>query len=84
MRRRIATALVLLTTTHHSFRYSDKLKDALGGDVVTLKAVDNLAAVAELKEKFALSPSFQDETISFSIAQGEKFLARLMEGFRAV
>jgi ABC-2 type transport system ATP-binding protein len=61
----------------------NKLKDALGGDVVTLKAVDNQAAAAELKEKFGLSPSIQDETISFSIAQGEKFLARLMEDFQS-
>jgi ABC-2 type transport system ATP-binding protein len=59
----------------------DKLKDALGGDVVTLVAEDNVKAAAELKEKFALTPIVQDGTITFSVPQGEKFLPKLMEGF---
>ncbi len=61
----------------------EKLKDAMGGDVVTLKAVDNQVAARELKEKFSLSPNIQDGTISFSIPQGEKFLPRLMENFQS-
>jgi ABC-2 type transport system ATP-binding protein len=60
---------------------SDKLKDALGGDVVTLVAQDNVKAAAELKEKFAVSPIVQDGTITFSVPQGEKFLPKLMDGF---
>jgi len=59
----------------------DKLKDALGGDVVTIKAVNNVAAARELKEKFELSPIVVDGTITFSTPQGEKFLPKLMEGF---
>ncbi|MBM2825556.1 MAG: ABC-type multidrug transport system ATPase component [Dehalococcoidales bacterium] len=60
----------------------DKLKDALGGDVVTLKAEDNNAAALELKEKYSLIPILQNGTITFSVPQGEKFLPRLMDGFQ--
>jgi ABC-2 type transport system ATP-binding protein len=61
----------------------NKLKDALGGDIVTLQAVDSQVAAAELKEKFGLAPSIQDGTISFNVAQGEKFLPKLMENFES-
>ena len=61
----------------------DRLKDAMGGDVVTLKAEDNAAAALELKEKYGLSPLIQDETITFSIPQSEKFLPKLMAGFQS-
>jgi ABC-2 type transport system ATP-binding protein len=61
----------------------DKLKDALGGDVVTLKAEDSDAAALELKEKYGLSPVIQNGAITFSIPQGEKFLPKLMETFQS-
>ncbi len=61
----------------------DKLKDALGGDVVTLKAADSQTAARELKEKFNLASSIQDGTITFSVPQGEKFLPQLMENFQS-
>lgn len=60
----------------------DRLKDAMGGDVVTLKAVNNQAAAEELKTKFGLSPVLQNGNITFSIPQGEKFLPKLMENFQ--
>jgi ABC-2 type transport system ATP-binding protein len=61
----------------------DKLKDALGGDVVTLKAENNDAAVLELKEKYGLSPLIQNGAITFSISQGERFLPKLMDSFQS-
>jgi len=61
----------------------DKLKDSLGGDVVTLKAQDNQAASLELKEKFGLTPELQNGNITFSIQQGEKFLPKLIGGFQS-
>ena len=67
--------IIALDTPH-------KLKDALGGDVVTLKAEDNNAAALELKEKYGLSPVIQNGAITFSIPQGEKFLPKLMESFQ--
>ncbi len=61
----------------------DNLKDAMGGDVVTLKAEDNNAALQELKEKYGLSPIVQNGTITFNIPQGEQFLPKLMGGFQS-
>ncbi|MBI2854310.1 MAG: ATP-binding cassette domain-containing protein [Chloroflexi bacterium] len=61
----------------------DRLKDALGGDVITLKAQNNEAAAAELKEKFGLSPSIQNGMITLSVPQGEKFLPRLVGSFQS-
>jgi ABC-2 type transport system ATP-binding protein len=61
----------------------DNLKDALGGDMVTLAAADNDAAALELKEKYGLSAVIQKGTITFSVPQGEKFLPKLMDSFQS-
>jgi len=61
----------------------DRLKDALGGDVVTLKAEDNQAAAAELQEKYQLSPVIKNGTITFSVPHGEQFLPQLMQNIRS-
>jgi len=61
----------------------DKLKDALGGDVITLKAGDNNAAALELKARYSLSPVVQNGVITFSVPQGEKFLPKLMDSFQS-
>lgn len=61
----------------------DKLKDAMGGDTVILKAEDNQAAAAELKGTFGISPVVQDGAVTFNIPQGEKFLPKLMENFKS-
>ncbi len=60
----------------------DKLKDAMGGDVVMLKAEDNDAAALELKERYSLSSVVQNGTIIFSVPQGDKFLVKLMGNFQ--
>ncbi len=61
----------------------DKLKDALGGDAVTMEAEDNNAAALELKERYNLSPVVQNGVITFSVPQGEKFLPKLMASFHS-
>ncbi len=61
----------------------DKLKDALGGDVVTLQAQDNNTAMVELKERYNLSPIIENGTIAFSVPQGEKFLPKLIGSFKS-
>ena len=61
----------------------DALKDAMGGDVVTLTAEDNEAAVLELKERYQLSPIIQDGVVTFSIPQGERFLPKLVRNFQS-
>ena len=60
----------------------DRLKDSLGGDVVTLKTDDNGAAAAELKEKYGVSPMFENESVTFNVPQGEKFLPDLLKDFK--
>jgi len=61
----------------------DNLKDALGGDVVTLTAENNEAASLELKERYDLSPLIENGTIVFTISQGEKFLPKLIGSFQS-
>ncbi|HEX79089.1 MAG TPA: ATP-binding cassette domain-containing protein, partial [Dehalococcoidia bacterium] len=59
----------------------DNLKDMVGGDLVTMKAEDNNAAMIELKEKYKLEPIVKKDNIVFSVPQGEKFLVKLMKDF---
>ncbi len=61
----------------------DNHKDSLGGDLVTLKAEDNKAAVLELKERYNLSPEIQNGAVSFCVPQGERFLPNFVRGFRS-
>jgi ABC-2 type transport system ATP-binding protein len=61
----------------------EKLKDSLGGDVVTLIAEDNQAAARELKEKFSLSPEIQNDHITFNVPHGETFLPKLVQNFQS-
>lgn len=61
----------------------DNHKDSLGGDLVTLKAEDNDAAILELKERYNLSPEIQNGMVSFCVPQGEKFLPDFVRGFHS-
>jgi ABC-2 type transport system ATP-binding protein len=56
----------------------DKLKDMVGGDLVTLKAEDNDAVVNELREKYNVSPIIERDMVVFSVPQGDKFLVKMM------
>jgi len=60
----------------------DKLKDMVGGDLVTLKAEDNDAVANELREKYNLAPIIERDAIIFSVSQGDKFLVKLMGSFQ--
>ena len=60
----------------------DKLKNMVGGDLVTLKAEDNDAVASELREKYNLSPIIEQDAITFSVSQGDKFLVKLMGSFQ--
>jgi ABC-2 type transport system ATP-binding protein len=59
----------------------DKLKDAMGGDVVTIKAEDNEKAVSLLKDKYNLQPAQENGTIRFTVPHGEEFLPGFVSGF---
>lgn len=60
----------------------DKLKDALGGDVVTLEAEDSEDAALELRERYNLSSKVQNGIVTFSVPHGEAFLPDFIRGFR--
>jgi ABC-2 type transport system ATP-binding protein len=61
----------------------DKLKDSLGGDIVTLKATDNSAAALELREKFGLAAITENGALVLSTPHGEKFLPKLIGKFQS-
>ena len=61
----------------------DKLKDELGGDLVTLKSDNNQAAIQELKDRYQLSPEIHNGVITFCVPQGEKFLPDFVRGFQS-
>ena len=61
----------------------DNLKDALGGDVVTLEAKDTQGAIVELKEKYNISPEITDGTVTFSVPHGDTFLPEFVKGFQS-
>jgi len=60
-----------------------KLKDSVGGDVITLRAEDSQAAALELKERYNLSPEVQNSMVTFSVPHGGTFLPDFMRGFRS-
>ena len=59
----------------------DALKDGLDGDLVSLKADDNGAAMTEARERYNVSPTLEDGTVSFSVPRGEEFLPEFVRTF---
>lgn len=59
----------------------DRLKDAVGGDVVSIKTEDNEEAVRILDDQYKLQPTLQNGTINFTVPHGEEFLPDFVSGF---
>jgi len=59
----------------------ERLKDSVGGDLVTIKAEDEDSATRELVQKFNISPQSNEGSLSFYVPQGDKFIASLLNGF---
>ena len=59
----------------------ERLKDAVGGDVISIKTEDNEEAVRLLEGQYKLKPSLQNETVSFAVPRGEEFLPGFVSGF---
>ena len=59
----------------------DKLKDAVGGDVVSIRTEDNEEAIRLLKEQYKVQPSQQNGTVSFTVHHGEEFLPDFVSSF---
>ena len=52
----------------------DGLKDAVGGDVITIATADNQAAADEVRSKYKVEPVTQDGLVRFHVPAGETFL----------
>jgi ABC-2 type transport system ATP-binding protein len=60
----------------------EKLKDKVGGDILSLRTSDNAAAVKEIEERYKLKVTSDGENISFSIDNGEQFLPDFVKSFQ--
>ena len=59
----------------------DKLKDGVGGDVISIKTADNEEAMRLLEGQYKFKPSIQNEVVSFAVPHGEEFLPGFVSGF---
>ncbi len=59
----------------------DRLKDALGGDVVTLEVEDAAGAAAILHERYGFEATVEDHQVRFRVPNGERFLPEFVRSF---
>lgn len=59
----------------------EKLKDGVGGDVISVKTEDNEEAVRLLEGQYKLKPGIENGIISFTVPRGEEFLPKFVSGF---
>ena len=59
----------------------EKLKDGVGGDVISIKTQDNEEAVRLLEGQYKFKPSIENGIISFTVSHGEEFLPKFVSGF---
>jgi len=59
----------------------DGLKRGVGGDLVTLRTPDGAVAAAEIHERYQVEATVHDETVSFTVPNGEEFLPEFVRGF---
>ncbi len=55
-----------------------ELKRLVGGDVVTISTSDNVAAAAEIRERFDMEPTVDDGTLRLEVPDGAEFIPRLV------
>jgi len=59
----------------------EKLKDGVGGDVISIKTEDNEEAVRLLEEQYKFKPVIENGIVSFTVSHGEEFLPKFVSGF---
>jgi ABC-2 type transport system ATP-binding protein len=59
----------------------NRLKDAVGGDVVTLKTGDDDAAARELQARYDITPDAKDGALTFRVHRGEEWLPGFVRDF---
>ena len=57
------------------------LKNALGGDLITITSRDTALAATELRQRYGIAPTVTDATVSFRVRGGESLLARFVRTF---
>lgn len=57
------------------------LKDAVGGDVITLRTTDNAAALEEIRRRYNIEALVKDDQVVFSVQGGETFLPEFVKNF---
>jgi len=60
-----------------------KLKDSVGGDVVSIQVMDQEQALKELKDRFNLQPLVQNGNVTFSVPHSDTFLPEFMKNFNS-
>ncbi|MFQ6057873.1 MAG: ATP-binding cassette domain-containing protein [Anaerolineae bacterium] len=58
----------------------ERLKDLVGGDIITLKTVDDRAAAQQIRERFGLSVDGNKEGLRLEVTRGEEFIPQLVSG----
>ena len=59
----------------------ERLKNAVGGDVIAIKTEDNEEALRLLEEEYKFEPSVENGVVSFTVPHGEEFLPGFVSGF---
>ena len=59
----------------------EHLKDGIGGDVVTIKAADNQAAIWDIKERYGIESQVKAESVVFSVASSDEFIPEFVKNF---
>lgn len=58
-----------------------KLKDAVGGDIISIRTEDNEKAVKILKDEYNFEPVVESEIIKFTTPKGEEFMPGFVSSF---
>ncbi len=59
----------------------DRLKDEVGGDIVSLTSDDPGSAVRTLRERYDLDPRIEDGVVAFRVARGDEWLPEFVRTF---
>jgi ABC-2 type transport system ATP-binding protein len=59
----------------------DQLKRDVGGDLVSLRTSDSSAAAAEITARYGVEAEVRDDTVSFTVPNGEEFLPEFVKSF---
>ena len=56
----------------------DHLKNAVGGDILTIRTTDNAAAVREIQERYKLKTTFEGNNIALTSTMASSFYRNLL------